>query len=400
MRVVFAVVAPWAIISPLSAAVIGPAMAPYEDLPDDRRCEHVQMVTENKRVYTIHFRGTVDGAMTRDVVGYAAFGQGWQPNRSVLIENVGKSNVHNPRIVVNGKRNWWSLDDILAEAAAGYTAPADRARAIWEFHRRQRFHATTWDAECSDAVKVLNVYGYTLCGNEAHIVNDYWKAAGLRTRRGYPIGHCVTEPVAYKVYGSDEKGFTASDTEYPVFQGKGFVETMEDFAAKASDAPDAGTVTRPSNLIARVEGSSLRVVGLDVALPNANSAFYRVAAVDAAGVESGPSDYAEVPRPMVVLPAEDQARLGSPYRMEPKQILSIGDLRCRRSPESSYNAAFWDRQRYAFRAKAVPEGLTVDPATGTIWGTPTAGGEYEVRFMVSDQTGGDCEFGYRLVVRE
>lgn len=853
MRTTFVLLAGWAVVSPLYAAVVGPAMGPYEDLSEDRRCEHVQTVTEKAAAYTIDFRGTVDGVMTRDVVGYGAFGQGWQPNRSVLIENVGETDIRNPRIVVNGKRKWWNLEAILAEATQGYTEPADRARAIWEFHRRQRFHATTWDAESSDAVKVLNVYGYTLCGNEAHIVNDYWKAAGLTTRRGYPVGHCVTEvfydgafhlldsdehviclkrdnrtiasceeivrdhdlvkrthtygilsgdsrrtdefsaslyvyegkregdhgshtrhtmdqtlrpgesiefrwdhagkqysagravaegeekrdglgdllagwgqtaydklrngklryrpdlanpvaqrgvaaaenarfdtknarvsladpgkpaairwcfaspyvfvggkataavrlaagasaqwrfsadgknwlpvgevsregeakleavldevvsprgrpdyrfwlelllsgdvaakdlafehdiqtsllslpelevgtnrveytdaneeprevrithrwlertswhppeapaeaiapedgetvrgsqvvfrwtpaadpdgdaiadyhfelsehadmrwplspnfeklvsrtswrgkaewtvpyvgllnpgttyywrvrprdakgvwgpwsrvfrfqirspgvpldvrlepdaggytlrwtanpqgerPVAYKVYGSDEKGFSASDTEYAVFQGKGFVQSMEEFTAKPADAPDAGTVQRQSNLMGRVEGTSLRVVGPAVDLPNANSAFYRVVAVDAAGIESGPSDYAEVPRPMIVLPAEDEARLGAEYRLEPKPILSIGDLRCRPSPQSSYNAAFWDRRQYTFRPKAIPDGLALDPATGLISGTASKAGTYEVRLIVSDQTGGTREFGYRLVVRE
>ena len=853
MRTAFVLLAGWAVVSPLYAAVVGPAMEPYDDLPEDRRCEHVQTVTEKSTAYTIDFRGTVDGVMTRDVAGYAAFGQGWQPNRSVLVENVGKTDLRNPRIVAGGKRKWWNLEAILAEATQGYTEPADRARAIWEFHRRQLFHATTWDAESSDAVKVLNVYGYTLCGNEAQIVNDYWKAAGLKTRRGYPIGHCVTEvfydgafhlldsdehviclkrdnrtiasceeivrdhdlvkrthtygilngdsrrtdefsaslyvyegkregdhgshtrhtldltlrpgesiefrwdhvgkqysagraiaegekkrdglgdllagwgqtaydklrngklryrpdladpvaqrgaaaaenarfdtknarvstadpgkpaairwcfasphvfvggkaaaavrlaagasaqwrfsadgknwvtvgevsredeaplqalldevvsprgrpdyrfwlelllsgdvvvkdlafehdiqtsllslpeleagtnrieytdaneeprevrithrwlertswhppeapaeamvpndgetvrgsqvvfrwtqasdpdgdaiadyhfelsehadmrwplspnfeklvsrtfwrgkaqwtvpyvgllnpgttyywrvrprdakgvwgawsrvfrfqvrspgvpldvrlepdaagyalrwtanpqgerPVAYKVYGSDEKGFTASDTQYAVFQGKGFVQSMEDFAAKPADAPDAGTVQRPSNLMGRVEGTSLRVVGPAVDLPNANSAFYRVVAVDAAGIESGPSDYAEVPRPMIVLPAEDEARLGAAYRLEPKPILSIGDLRCRRSPQSSYNAAFWDRQQYTFRPKAIPDGLALSPQTGVISGTVSKAGTYEVRLIVSAQTGGTCELGYRLMVRE
>jgi hypothetical protein len=138
-------------------------------------------------------RGAIDGTMTRVPVGYAAFVQGWQPNRSVLIENVGTSDVRNPRIVVNEKRRWHTLADVAAEATRGYTTPADRARAIWEFRRRNRFHATTWDGESSDLVKALGVYGYTLCGDEAIVINDLWKAAGLTTRRGYPVGHCVTE---------------------------------------------------------------------------------------------------------------------------------------------------------------------------------------------------------------
>ncbi len=131
--------------------------------------------------------------MTRSPIGYAAFTQGWQPNRSVLIENLGTTDVRNPRLVVNGRGDWRTLASIVAEATSGWTSEADRARAIWEFVRRQRFHACTWDNECSDAVKALNVYGYTLCGDQALVISDLWKAAGLKTRRGYPVGHCVGE---------------------------------------------------------------------------------------------------------------------------------------------------------------------------------------------------------------
>jgi hypothetical protein len=771
----------------------------------------------------------------------------------VLIENIGKTDVHNPRIVVNGKRRWWSLEEIVAEATRGYTEPADRARAIWEFHRRQRFHATTWDAESSDAVKVLNVYGYTLCGNEAQIINDCWKAAGLRTRRGYPVGHCVSEvfydgafhlldsdehviclkrdnrtiasceeivrdhdlvkrthtygilnpddrrtdefsaslysyegkregdhgshtrhrmdwtlrpgesiefrwdhvgkqysagqalaegqkkrdglgdllagwgqtaydklrngriryrpdladstaergvetlnnarfdtasasirpidtarpatviwrlaspyvlvggkatasvrvasgasaswrfssdgkdwqtivsisqpaekplgavldellslrgrpdyrcwlqlvlegdavasavafesdiqtsllslpelevgtnrieycdanaqpreirithrwlerttwhapeapaesiapedgetvsgtqvmlrwtpaadpdgdaiadyhlelsehadmrwplspnfekllsrtpsrgkaewtvpyvgllnpdttyywhvrardsqgvwgpwsrtfrfqskapgvplnvrlapenggyvlhwdanpqgtpPVAYKVYGSDEKGFTASDAEHPVFRGKGLVGSMEEFETKPADAPDARVVRAPANLLGRVEKTSLLVAGWSGDPSLVNRAFYRVVAIDAGGNESGASEYAEVPRPTVLLPVEDKARLGRPYRMEPKLIRSIGDLRCRPSARSSYNAAFWDAESYAFQPVQLPAGLELDPITGTVTGTPRNAGALEVRFSVKSSRGESRELGYRLEVRD
>ena len=188
-------------------AVQGPAKKAYSDRTDDRARKHVESVARSPHRYRIDFRGTVDGVMTRMPVGYAAFRQGWQPNRSVLIENVGATDVTDPWLVVNGKRNWRTLKDVVAEATRGVTTPADKARAIWESHRRRRFHATTWDAECSDVVKVLNVYGYTLCGNEAHLMGDLWKAAGLRVRRGYPIGHCVTEVFydgAYHLLDSDE----------------------------------------------------------------------------------------------------------------------------------------------------------------------------------------------------
>ena len=193
--------------APVCGAVIGSPSKPYDDQPDDRACEHQELVQEKTHAYQIELRGTVDGVMTRDPVAYGAFRQGWQPNRSLLIENLGQTDVVNPRVIVGGRRNWGTLQDVAREATAGYTSDADRARAVWEFLRRRRFHACTWDNECNDVVKVLNVYGYTLCGNEAHLINDLWKAAGLTPRRGYPVGHVVCEVFYdgdYHLLDSDE----------------------------------------------------------------------------------------------------------------------------------------------------------------------------------------------------
>ena len=833
------------------AAVLGDPKKPWEDRPNDRPREHVQQIDRPRVSYAIEFRGTVDGLMTRTPVGYKPFRQGWQPNRSLTIQNVGDTDVVNPRIVINGKRNWHSLDSVVAEATPGCTTVAERARAIWEFRRRTRFHATTWDKECSDALKSLNVYGYTLCGDEARVLNDLWNAAGLLTRRGYPVGHVVTEvfydggyhlldsdehvfclsrdnrtiaseadivgdhdlvkrthsyginqaesrrtdefsaslygyegkregayktearhsmdlvlrpgeslefrwdhvgkqytageplrpgqakrdgrgdllagwgpnaydrlvngrlcyrpdlsgeaarhgaetcdnarfdaasasihaedpgreaaitwrlacpyvlvgakaaarirgaangsaewrystdgkawqtvtsnleagqdtlavrlddvlsprkqptyrfflqlvlrggavaanvsfendvqmaalalpelevgtnrieytddcpgarqvqithcwtertawhppeapqgalsprdggvvegsrvafrwaaardvdgeriadyhfelsehadmrwplspnferlisqagspeknqwtvpyvgllnadttyywhvracdysgvwgpwsrtfsfrlrapdvpldvkltprgdnalelqwrpnpqgspPVAYNVYGSDERGFTTSDTDYMVFRGRGFVRNIEEYRAKPENAPDAGMLTTPANLIAQVAGTSLQVVGPDASLPNTNRAYYRVVAMDAAGNESGASDYAEVPRPFVFSRPETTARVGKPYRYQPQVIRSHGDLRCRRIEEGPYNAAYWDREEYGFSAVRLPKGLTMD-ATGVISGMPAEPGASEVSFKIDDQFGKSRVFSYRLIV--
>ncbi len=845
-------------------AAHGPAKLPYEDLPDDKPCRHMEGIEASPHNYEIAFRGTVDGTMTRMPIGYAAFRQGWQPNRSVRIENVGESDLRNPRIVVNGKRQWWTIEEVVADATRGTQTPAERARALWEFCRRHRFHACTWDSECYDALKVLHVYGYTLCGNEAHVLNDLWKTAGLKPRRGYPIGHCITEvfyegdyhlmdsdehviclqrdnqtiascaeivrdhdlikrthtygilraegrktdefsaslyvhegkregdwgfncrhsmdltlrpgesiefrwdhfgkqytagtplvkgqrmrdgqgdlsawgptaydnmrngkiryrpdltapaarrgaeaaedavfdqqsgtirpaarqpatggqgapgaarvtwqfaspyvfvggaaaaavrlgqgasaewrysadgkawktlatldkagegrlsasldeivsprreptyrfrlqlvllgsaaaqdvsfehdvqtsalalpelevgpnrisytdangsdpkrkvrithqwleraswhppsappaavapkdgvtvqgsritfkwepaadadgdkiadyhfelsdradfrwplsptfekltsrtpsqgkpqwtvpyagllnpdttyywrvraqddkgvwgpwsrvfrfriqapgvpleprlvadgkggfllrwranpqgqpPAAYKVYGSDEKGFSVSDTEYLLHMGKGFVRSMEEYESKPANGPNSEMVKTPANLIGCVKDTSLRVVGADLAEPNTNKAYYRVVAVDAAGNESGPSDYAEVPRPHVILPAESKAKLGAPWRLRPGVIRSLGDLRCRASKQSSYNAAFWDREEIRFAAEGLPEGLVLDAGSGEITGTPARAGTFTIRLTASDQFGKTQTAPLKLSVSE
>ena len=77
----------------------------------------------------------------------------------------------------------------------------------------------------------------------------------------------------------------------------------------------------------------------------------------------------------------------------------LGDLRCRRSEKSSYNAAFWDREEFSFEAVEIPAGLTLDERTGAISGTLDKAGVYEVRYEVSDQQGTKRTMGYRLVVK-
>jgi len=189
------------------AAVQGSAAPPRQDLPGDTERRYEAVVTNAVEDFTGDFRGTVDGVMTRMPVSYAPYRQGWQPNVSARIENVGETDVVNPWITVNGCGDWRTLTNIVAEATRGCTNEAEKARAIWEWERGHRFHATTWDREVSDAVKALNVYGYTLCGDEAQVLRDLWRAAGFRTRPGHPIGHVVTEVSydgAFHLMDSDE----------------------------------------------------------------------------------------------------------------------------------------------------------------------------------------------------
>ena len=177
----------------LYAGRTGPPMDPWPSQPDDRERSHEEVVSTAPHKHEVVMDAAVDGVMTRMPVGYSAYHQGWQPNRFLRLENTGETDVVNPWITVNGKRNWRTLADMAREAVGAYKTDADKARAVWEFTRHHRFHATTWGNESNDAVKVFNVYGYTLCGNDAQVIADVWKAAGLKTRRGYPVGHCVSE---------------------------------------------------------------------------------------------------------------------------------------------------------------------------------------------------------------
>lgn len=154
---------------------------------------HIEEITDGHHRYRVRMGGTADGPTTRDPVGYGPYGQAWEPNLLLSLENTGDGPVIDPWVRVSGKRSWRSVAEILAEVIRPGMSEAEKARAIWEFARRHRYHHTTADDEVKDPVKMLNVYGYTLCWDEAYTVANLWQAAGLRIRRGVPHGHCTTE---------------------------------------------------------------------------------------------------------------------------------------------------------------------------------------------------------------
>jgi hypothetical protein len=169
--------------------------------------EHTEHIETNDQTYSIEMGGTLDGKNTRDPIGYSPYGQTFEPNISVRLENTGTVTIKNPWIVVNGKCDWRSLDHILNGILSDGMDECQEARAIWEFARKHRYHFTSADDEVKDTVKMLNCYGYTLCWDEAYTVSNLWQAAGLKIRRGYPHGHCTTEVFydgEYHLLDSDE----------------------------------------------------------------------------------------------------------------------------------------------------------------------------------------------------
>src|SRR3989304_542915 len=95
-----------------------------------------------------------------------------------------------------------------------------------------------------------------------------------------------------------------------------------------------------------------------------------------------------------------EGRGGRPGRTKLGVIGSIGDLRCRPTPKSSYNAAFWDREEHTFAATGLPGGLSLDPKTGVIAGSPEKPGTFDVAIEVSDQFGRERKGAYRLIGEE
>lgn len=174
------------------------------------------------------------------------------------------------------------------------------------------------------------------------------------------------QPVKYRVYGSDEQGFSVSDTPYRVHVGR------------SKDLP----LQFDANFVAETKDVELPVLGVGLDMPGANRAFYRVVAVDDKGTCSGPSDYAAAPRPFIHTRPLQTAQVGSPYRSQVATIRSLGDLRMR-LVDGKEATSFWDIEKPRFTLVKGPSWLHLDERTGALSGMPDSPGTVEVIVRVS-----------------
>jgi len=82
--------------------------------PTPRR--HSETVTSARHEFVIRMGGTMDGENTRTPVGYQAWARAFEAMREVRIENVGDTPVVNPWVVIAGRRDWRTVEKIIAEA--------------------------------------------------------------------------------------------------------------------------------------------------------------------------------------------------------------------------------------------------------------------------------------------
>jgi hypothetical protein len=126
---------------------------------------------------------------------------------------------------------------------------------------------------------------------------------------------------------------------------------------------------RPANFVTEVAATEAAVIGADVKLPNANRAFYRVVAVDNKGKRSGPSDFAEAPRPFPYSRPVTDAKVGSEYRYPLSVIRSLGDVRTR-VVGGKETVNYWDVEAPRFALQQGPPWLKIDVNTGLLSGVP------------------------------
>lgn len=116
-------------------------------------------------------------------------------NRTVRLANRGWEVVVNPRLIVNGKRDWFSTASILEETLAPGMSDRENAVAIWQFLKDNRYHDSPAhnDVEVHDPVRFMNVYGYGFCDDSATNFMVLAEAAGLKARVWGLSGHVVPE---------------------------------------------------------------------------------------------------------------------------------------------------------------------------------------------------------------
>jgi len=197
-----------------------PAAQPFALPPAER--QHVETLGAAPHTYEVTMGGTLDEFNTArypDTYGGSKrLDWGFQPNEYLVLENVGASDVVDPRIVIDGRRDWFSAETILAGILKPGMSDAEKALAIWAFtasievqghenNRRVgillpdvRSHPSRNSfRERGDPVKAANCYYCSGCQYGATTCAVLARCAGLPARCVWMCpfdqyeNHCVAE---------------------------------------------------------------------------------------------------------------------------------------------------------------------------------------------------------------
>jgi hypothetical protein len=188
--------------------------------------------------------------------------------------------------------------------------------------------------------------------------------AARRVFLGWKPGQGGAKPARYRLYGSTERGFSASQTAYRYNAGA------------------AGTKESAPNLLFETESP---VTSVEIPT-NFWRAFYRVEAVDSAGRASGPSEMVELRHPLISTTTLPNADPSSRYRASLQVSASIGHLTSEDRNGRPYFMAFRTGDELAFDLAQAPAWLSIDPKTGMLSGAVPGGsaGTHELQVTVKD----------------
>ena len=117
------------------------------------------------------------------------YGSAPPQNIEISFENIGSTAILNPRLTVNGKYNWYTLDSLVNEITNGCLTPEDKVKAIFRFVKSQSYW---WkhpqDRTSFNPIRFFNVYGYHVCAQAAANFVALCRAIGIEARI-YEIWH-------------------------------------------------------------------------------------------------------------------------------------------------------------------------------------------------------------------
>ncbi|HLA38381.1 MAG TPA: hypothetical protein VJ417_00210 [Candidatus Glassbacteria bacterium] len=107
-----------------------------------------------------------------------------------------KAEVYSIKLGGNAQPACWSLEEIVARVTRGIDSDREKVMALHRFGMAHQIHFIgpyEGGLDLQDALKLLSVYGYNLCGNNSSTMCALYNLAGLKARRRGCTGHVVPE---------------------------------------------------------------------------------------------------------------------------------------------------------------------------------------------------------------
>lgn len=112
---------------------------------------------------------------------YSKISIAFQNNVALTIANNGDTLVRNPKIVINGRGDWSSIDSMVEDWTRGAANDREKLLMLWQKARTNRYHSEPLyiDDEFHDPVRLYNIYGLALCDDAGFAGSSVFKHAGL-----------------------------------------------------------------------------------------------------------------------------------------------------------------------------------------------------------------------------
>ncbi|MBN2289873.1 MAG: transglutaminase domain-containing protein, partial [Candidatus Glassbacteria bacterium] len=161
----------------IAALAVSAFPAPAAGQESGQLREHTEIITTADKTFEIEVSGTLD-----------------PENLEITVENIGDTPVKDPRITVNGRYDWYTLADLVAEITAGCTTEKEKALAVFDFVEKQSYWwSYPKDRSSLNPVRHFNIYGYHICSQAACQFVALCRAAGLEARVYEIWHHTVSE---------------------------------------------------------------------------------------------------------------------------------------------------------------------------------------------------------------